>query len=91
MANELERPANADSAAPAGGGKDTSTAQSVDRAGFREHREALLDQALQETFPASDPVSITVADGGLAGGHSAGSRPGNGPPSRAAIQEKDAT
>ena len=23
-----------------------------------EHREALLDEALEETFPASDPVSL---------------------------------
>jgi hypothetical protein len=24
------------------------------------HREELLDEALEETFPASDPVSLTV-------------------------------
>ena len=27
----------------------------------REHREKLLDQALEETFPASDPPSIADA------------------------------
>jgi hypothetical protein len=25
-----------------------------------EHEQELLDEALQETFPASDPVSITI-------------------------------
>ncbi len=25
----------------------------------REHTEALLDEALNETFPASDPIAIT--------------------------------
>lgn len=31
----------------------------IDRRVADEHTEALLDEALDETFPASDPVSIT--------------------------------
>ena len=30
----------------------------------RDHMDALLDEALGETFPASDPVSITCEKGG---------------------------
>lgn len=30
---------------------------------WREHMEAMLDEALQETFPASDPVAISVSHG----------------------------
>lgn len=33
--------------------------QELDRRGAREHTEALLDEALNETFPASDPIAIT--------------------------------
>ncbi|MBS1715209.1 MAG: hypothetical protein JST30_12820 [Armatimonadetes bacterium] len=29
-----------------------------DEQGRRRHRDRLLDEALEETFPASDPVSI---------------------------------
>lgn len=32
----------------------------MDRRIALAHAEALLDEALDETFPASDPVSITV-------------------------------
>jgi hypothetical protein len=32
----------------------------VDAAADRAHAEALLDDALRETFPASDPVSVFV-------------------------------
>jgi hypothetical protein len=28
----------------------------------RRHEDELLDEALKETFPASDPISITVRD-----------------------------
>lgn len=27
-----------------------------------EHRERMLDEALEETFPASDPISVTPLD-----------------------------
>lgn len=34
---------------------------------YREHAEMLLDEALRETFPASDPISVFVgAPRGLA-------------------------
>jgi hypothetical protein len=32
-----------------------------------DHREALLDEALQETFPASDPIAVSLAGTGPAG------------------------
>jgi hypothetical protein len=34
--------------------ESTATADPAD------HREALLDEALQETFPASDPIAVSV-------------------------------
>lgn len=32
------------------------------------HREKMLDEALEETFPASDPVSVDVRDAHLPSG-----------------------
>lgn len=34
---------------------------SLDGAGRRAHQSALLDEAIEETFPASDPVSPFIA------------------------------
>ena len=34
-------------------------ARELDRCSARERTEALLDEALSETFPASDPIAIT--------------------------------
>ena len=34
-------------------------ARELDRYSARERTEALLDEALSETFPASDPIAIT--------------------------------
>ena len=34
-------------------------ARELDRCGARERTEAFLDEALSETFPASDPIAIT--------------------------------
>jgi hypothetical protein len=41
---------------------DTSTFSDAARGPVEaaEHLEALLDEALKETFPASDPVAVTV-------------------------------
>ena len=35
-------------------------APDTDEKACREHREALLDEALEESFPASDPPSIAL-------------------------------
>jgi len=35
-----------------------------------DHREALLDEALQETFPASDPIAVSLDGTGPAGARS---------------------
>ena len=48
-------------AAPTAG--ETAAAEQK-RADCREHREDLLDEALEETFPASDPPSIARPAGG---------------------------
>jgi hypothetical protein len=38
----------------------------------REHEEWLLDEALRETFPASDPIAVTIlAEPGVLGERSA--------------------
>ena len=34
----------------------------LDHRGAREHAESLLDEALGETFPASDPIAITFRE-----------------------------
>jgi hypothetical protein len=34
----------------------------VDRAKRRRHQEEVLDDALKNTFPASDPVSIVISE-----------------------------
>lgn len=39
----------------------------------RDHMDALLDEALSETFPASDPVAITSEKGGAKEGGSVSS------------------
>jgi hypothetical protein len=42
-------------------GKDPTDPQATDEGeaeACREHREELLDEALEESFPASDPPSI---------------------------------
>lgn len=39
-------------------GQPTPSAESEKEAEARKHQEVLLDEALKETFPASDPVSI---------------------------------
>lgn len=43
-----------------------SSISGYDLSGYEEtdvkHREAMLDDALEETFPASDPVSLGVPD-----------------------------
>ena len=49
-------------------GKATRKRRSADEAAkrdreCREHREELLDEALEETFPASDPPSIAQPPG----------------------------
>ena len=33
----------------------------------REHVDALLDEGLNETFPASDPVAVSITDGSVTG------------------------
>ncbi len=37
----------------------------------REHKEALLDEALEESFPASDPASLVQPEGGIGGAEDA--------------------
>ena len=39
-------------------GNDPKAERSDERAAWVEHREALLDEALKESFPASDPPSM---------------------------------
>lgn len=39
-----------------------SSQPSTSAAARERRREALLDEALAQSFPASDPVSITIAD-----------------------------
>jgi hypothetical protein len=34
----------------------------IDKEAKQSHQEDLLDEALQETFPASDPISPSVAE-----------------------------
>jgi hypothetical protein len=41
--------------------RSTATTDAADR------REALLDEALQETFPASDPIAVSPHGAGAAG------------------------
>lgn len=38
-------------------------APDADEQAWREHREALLDEALEQSFPASDPPSIATSPG----------------------------
>jgi hypothetical protein len=48
----------------------------------REHREALLDEALEESFPASDPPARSPAHAGTPPGrHSDSGVSPSGPPS----------
>lgn len=37
--------------------EDEALLPSYERAAYAAHREELLDEALAETFPASDPIS----------------------------------
>ena len=44
----------------AGAKKPAPTNEAARQAAKREHIEKLLDEALEETFPASDPIAIHV-------------------------------
>lgn len=35
------------------------TDEAAKRAQYKRHLDRLLDEALQETFPASDPIAVT--------------------------------
>ena len=48
---------------PPGATEDRQTASSLGIKTEAEHLEELLDEALMETFPASDPVAISIERG----------------------------
>ena len=47
-----------DRKAPPSGGAPKPKASSSDSR--KKHREAMLDEGIEETFPASDPVSVRI-------------------------------
>ena len=55
-------------------GHDPKPERRDERVSWEEHREALLDEALEQSFPASDPFSIPPSPPDGAEGAALGSR-----------------
>jgi hypothetical protein len=70
-------------------GKNVATERAASGQASRSHVESLLDQALAETFPASDPVAIVCEDRRAAKPERAGQAAEEGEPSGATSRPAD--